>query len=198
MTRSHGNGRTILCRATPSTGSLNLRTTFPKRAYNKGRLAIEFSEGDSVLLNPHSLSLLRNEKGRGRKLLMKYDGPFEVIQKLSPVSYRLRMPASYGIHPIINIAHLEKYQPSPTEFGNRPTKNLNREDFEALPEYKVDKIITERRKRSKNGRRIIQYLTRFKGYTADSNKWLTLSQLKNTPDILEQWRNIWEHSTPHI
>jgi hypothetical protein len=35
------------------------------------------------------------------------------------------MPASYGIHPIINIAHLEKYQPSPTKFGNRPTKNLN-------------------------------------------------------------------------
>jgi hypothetical protein len=129
---------------------------------------------------------------------MKYDGPFKVIQKLSPVSYRLWMPASYGIHPIINIAHLEKYQPLPTKFGNHPTKNLNREDFEALPEYEVDKIITEQRKRSKNGRRIIQYLTRFKGYTADSDEWLTSSQLKNAPDILEQWRNIQEHSTPHI
>ena len=85
---------------------------FQTKAYNKGRLTLEFSEGDSVLLNPHSLSLLRNEKGRGKKLLMKYDRPFKVIQKLSPVSYRLRMPASYGIHPIINIAHLEKYQPS--------------------------------------------------------------------------------------
>ena len=87
--------------------ALILGQHFQKRAYNKGRLALEFSEGDSVLLNPHSLSLLRNEKGRGKKLLMKYDRPFEVIQKLSPVSYRLRMPASYGIHPIINIAHLE-------------------------------------------------------------------------------------------
>ena len=71
---------------------------------------MEFSEGDSVLLNLHSLSLLRSEKGRGKKLLMKYDRPFEVIQKLSPVSYQLWMPA-YGIHPIINIVHLEKYQP---------------------------------------------------------------------------------------
>jgi hypothetical protein len=136
--------------------ALVLGQHFQKRAYNKGRLALEFSEGDSVLLNPHSLSLLRNEKGRGRKLLMKYDGPFEVIQKLSPVSYQLRMPASYGIHQIVNIAHLEKYQPSPAEFGNCPTKNLNREDFEALPEYEVDKIITERRKRSKNGWNIIR------------------------------------------
>jgi hypothetical protein len=108
------------------------------------------------------------------------------------------MLASYGIHPIINIAHLEKYQPSLAEFGNRPTKNLNREDFKALPEYKVDKIITEHRKRSKNGRKIIQYLTQFKGYTADSDEWLTSSQPKNAPDILEQWKNIQERSTPHV
>src|SRR5258705_336951 len=51
------------------------------------RFAPEFDEGDLVLLNPHSLSLLRNETGCGKKLLMKYDGPFEVIQKLSAVSY---------------------------------------------------------------------------------------------------------------
>ena len=71
---------------------------------------------------------------------MKYDGPFEIIHKLSPDSYRLRMPSSYGIHPILNIAHLEKYQSSPAEFGERPIKNLNREDFNELPEYKVERI----------------------------------------------------------
>ena len=59
---------------------------FQRRSYNKGRLSTEFQEGDLVLLNPHSLSLLRNETGRGRKLLMKYDGPFEIIQKLNAVS----------------------------------------------------------------------------------------------------------------
>jgi len=120
---------------------------FQTKAYNKGRLTLEFSEGDSVLLNPHSLSLLRNEKGRGKKLLMKYDRPFKVIQKLSPVSYRLT-DASF-------IWHSSNYQycspgKIPTficKFGNHPTKHLNREDFEALPEYEVNKIITERRKR---------------------------------------------------
>jgi len=83
-----------------------------------------------VLINPHSLSLLKSEKGRGKKLLMKYDGPFEIMKKLSPVSYRLRMPASYGIHPVLNIAHLEKYQASPTEFGVQHQKSLNHEDFD--------------------------------------------------------------------
>jgi hypothetical protein len=140
-----------------------------------------------VLLNPHSLSLLRNETGRGKKLLMKYDGPFEIIQKISAVSYRLRMPQSYGIHPVLNIAHLEKYQPSPTEFGNRPTKSLNRADFDELPEYEVEMIIADRRKKSRKGRYVMEYLTRFKGYNADSDEWLNSKQLRNAPEILEMW-----------
>ena len=49
---------------------------------------------------------------------MKYDSPFEVMQKLSPVSYRLRMLASYGIHLVLNIAHLEKCQETFREFQN--------------------------------------------------------------------------------
>ena len=64
---------------------------------------------------------------------MKYDGPFEVLQKLNPVSYQLRMPASYGMHPVINITHLEKYNKSPMEFGDWLSKSL---DLEAIgPEW---------------------------------------------------------------
>ena len=108
------------------------------------------------------------------------------------------MPSSYGIHPILNIAHLEKYQSFPAEFGERLIKNLNREDFNELPEYEVERIITEWKKKGRNGRRIIQYLTRFKGYLADSDKWLTQTQLRNTPEILEQWNRNRENSRPHL
>ena len=78
---------------------------------------------------------------------MKYDGPFKIIKKISPVSYRLRMPASYGIHPVLNIAHLEKYRVSPPEFGVRPQKSLNQEDFDNLLEYEVEKIVAESRRK---------------------------------------------------
>src|SRR6267154_885375 len=177
--------------------ALMLGQHFQKRSYNKGRLALEFNKGDLVLLNPHLLSLLRNETGRGKKLLMKYDSPFEIIQKLSTVSYQLQMPESYGIHPILNITHLEKYQPSPAEFGNRPTKSLNCTDFDKLPEYEVDKIIAECRKKGRNGQRIIQYLTRFQGYTEDSDEWLNQKQLRNAPEILEAWRTSRKGVIPH-
>ena len=128
---------------------------------------------------------------------MKYDGPFKVIQKLSTVSYQLRMPKSYGIHPILNIAHLEKYQPSPAEFGNRPTKSLNQADFNKLLEYEVEKVIAKRQKKGRNSQHIIQYLTQFKGYTADSDEWLNLKQLRNALEILETWERNQRRSMPH-
>src|ERR1700722_8923411 len=86
------------------------------------------------------------------------------------------MPASYGINPVLNIAHLEKYEPSPAEFGNRPSKDLSRKDFKELPEFEVEEILAERRKKGRNGNRIIQYLTRFKNYSEENNEWLTLNQ----------------------
>ena len=119
---------------------------------------------------------------------MKYDGPFEIIKKISPVSYRLRMPASYGIHPVLNIAHLEKYQTSPPEFGERPQKSLNQEDFDDLPEYEVERIVAERQKKGQNGKLILQYLTHFKGYSEEFNEWLSENQLKNAPEPLELWK----------
>ena len=74
---------------------------------------------------------------------MKYNGPFKIMKKISVVSYQLKMPASYGIHPGLNIAHLERYQALPPKFGDRPQKSLNQEDFDELPEYEVDKILAE-------------------------------------------------------
>ena len=67
------------------------------------------------------------------------------------------MPQSYGIHPVLNIAHLERYQPSPAKFGNRLTKSLNRVDFNELPEYEVEMIIADQRKRSRKGRYCCEY-----------------------------------------
>ena len=67
------------------------------------------------------------------------------------------MPGSYGMHPVLNIEHLEKYQESPSKFGNRPQLKTNRVGFDALPEYEVDKIVAERTRKGRNGRRIPIY-----------------------------------------
>lgn len=134
--------------------ALRFAQVFQQRAYNRGRLELEFEEGDLVLLNPHSMKMVKDLKGKGKKLLPKYDGPFEILRKLSPVTYYLRLPGSYKIHPIINVAHLERYRKSPDESGERATREMNREDFDELPEWEVDRIVDERVR--KRGRRHVR------------------------------------------
>lgn len=173
---------------TEARDALILAQAHQQRAYNQGRLIQEFEVGDKVVLNVDSLELLRAVKGRGRKLLMKYEGPFEIIRKLSPVSYQVRLPASYGMHPILNIAHLEKYEESPREFGERPKKSLEREDFDLLEEFEVDRIIDQSTKKGRNGKRVPIFKTRFVGYDPDDTEWLTLAQLRNAPEKMAEWR----------
>lgn len=168
--------------------ALKLSQAYQQKHYNQGRLTSEFDEGDWVVLNPHTLELLKDVRGRGKKLLMKYDGPFEIIKKISPVTYQLRLPASYGIHPILNIAHLEKYSQSPPEFGERPTKHLNRADFEQLPEVEVERIVAERMfKTSGKHRRVKKYRVRWAGLPENEDEWKTKEELRNAPQILEAW-----------
>ena len=171
---------------------------YQQLAYNRGHRDIEFEEGDLVLLNPHSLELLKKEEGRGIKLLTRYEGPFEILKKISPVTYQLRLPVSYGINPVINIAHLVKYVSSPPEFGERTTKESIRDTFEELPEVEVQEILKERLHKGKGkGRRQREYWVRFVGFNDDHNEWLTKKKLRNAPKILEAWRKK-SHSVKHL
>ena len=114
------------------------------RNYNSGRLTKEYDVGDLVLLNSHSLKLHGDDSGVGKKLLRRYDGPFEIMEKFGPVTYRVRLPSSYHIHPILNIAHLEPYLSSPVSLGPRTTIFFNRAQS-ATQEWEVKHIVAEQR-----------------------------------------------------
>jgi hypothetical protein len=168
--------------------ALALARRTQEKYYNKGRLKHEFSKGDLVLLNAQSLQLFRGKTGRGKKFLSKFEGPFEIIQKISPITYRLRLPVSYGIHPVLNISHLEPYTESPAEFGHRTIKQLSRPDFADLPEVEIEQILAKKHvKRGK--RRIPYYLVRWKGFSPDHDEWISLHGLRNAPDLVKEWEH---------
>ncbi len=159
-----------------------------ERGYNRGRTVEKFHEGDLVLMDVHGLKLIREKEGVGRKLLPKYDGPFEIMEVISPVAYRLRLPATYRIHPVINRAFLEAYHPPPAEFSNnRPKKPFQREHFDAQPEFEIERIIDERMSRGQRGMRIRKYRVRWVGYDETYDEWLTRAQLRNAPGTLRDW-----------
>lgn len=83
------------------------------------------------------------------------------------------MPASYGMHPVLNMQHLEKHQESPSEFGERPQLQTKRLDFDVLLEYEVDKIMAERMQKSRNERWIPVYHLRYTNYGPEGDTWET-------------------------
>lgn len=98
------------------------------------------------------------------------------------------MPGSFNIHPILNIAHLELYQESPAEFGKRPTKNLNRADFNDIPEDEADRIVGESWRKGRKGRRIPIFRVRWVGYPPDADTWEPEEHLKNAHAALQEWK----------
>jgi hypothetical protein len=58
-----------------------------QKSYNSGRHFAQFQPGDKVFINLKMLELLNSYTGKGRKLNQLYDGPFEVMEQISPVTY---------------------------------------------------------------------------------------------------------------
>lgn len=165
--------------------AIKLGQVHQQKSYNQGRRFTQYDPGNQVLINLKSLDLMRKD-GKGKKLNQLYDGPFEVMERISPVTYRLRLPDNYPIHPVINLAHLEHYSPSPIQFGDRVLKPLRRNLIDDDQVYEVEQIVDEGYSRER-GRRIKKYRIRWKGYGPNEDHWLTAKRLRNAPDIIKLW-----------
>ena len=57
-----------------------------------------------------------NKRG---KLSLKYIGPFEILERVGTVAYRLALPSSLsGVHEVFHVSMLRKYTPDPTHVVN--------------------------------------------------------------------------------
>ncbi|GJV34688.1 reverse transcriptase domain-containing protein [Tanacetum coccineum] len=75
---------------------------------DSGRKMVEFNVGDRVLLkvSPWKGVMRFGKKG---KLSPRYVGPFEVLERIGPVAYRLRLPDELvGVHDTFHVSNLKK------------------------------------------------------------------------------------------
>ena len=81
---------------------------------DRRRRSLEFEVGDHVFLKVMpKRGVVRF--GKQGKLSLRYIGPFEVLERVGIVSYRLALPPNLaGVHAIIHISMLQKYTPDPT------------------------------------------------------------------------------------
>ena len=53
--------------------------------------------------------------GKRGKLAPRYIGPFEVLERVGTIAYRLALPLSLsGVHKVFHVSMLRKYIPDPT------------------------------------------------------------------------------------
>ena len=151
------------------------------KAHDKKRRPIQEMEiGDYALVNPHSLELV-DVQGTGKKLVQRMIGPFEVVEKINPQVYRLRLPDTYSMHPVFNIEHLKKYIHSPTTLGER-TELPSTRDLKATEEYEVEAILGHRMTGKKKANRRM-FLVRWKGYGPADDSWVTDYDLRNAAQL---------------
>ncbi|KAL0551564.1 hypothetical protein IC582_010653 [Cucumis melo] len=74
---------------------------------------LEFEVGDKVFLKVAPMrGVLRFER-RG-KLSPRFVGPFEILERIGPVAYRLALPPSLStVHDVFHVSMLRKYVPDP-------------------------------------------------------------------------------------
>nr|KYP48660.1 hypothetical protein KK1_029640 [Cajanus cajan] len=71
---------------------------------------LEVGELALVKLQPyrqHSVALRKNKKSS-----MRFFGPFEVLQRIGSVAYKLKLPDTARIHPVFHISLLKKFHGS--------------------------------------------------------------------------------------
>lgn len=125
----------------------------------------QFEIGDFVWLKSKNLSCTRPCSKLDHKKL----GPFEIIDKYSPVSYRLKIPRELNIYPVFHISLLQRFIARP----NEPVPTLN-QDLRYDNEYYVDKIID-----SKFVDNHVVYLIRWKHFGPEEDTWEPLENLGN-------------------
>ena len=132
--------------------------------------------GQSVFLNRKNIS----PKFGIKKLTQKFFGPFEIIEQINPVTFRLKLPPSLPIHPVFHVSLLEtsnlEYYPGQNETA-QPILVDGEEEWEV-------ETLLKKRVSGKGKKKKISYLVRWKGRDQSDDCWEPLKNLGNCKDLV--------------
>lgn len=159
--------------------SLDLAAEHTKMYYDRHmQEAPIFQIGDKVWLSAENLNI----KQPARKLSHKCLGPYEVLQRVGQLDYKLKLPKSVPVHPVFHVSLLSKYGTS-TIPGR---KHLEPPPIEVEPdaelEYEVEIFLNSHLFRKK-----LQYLVKWKGYDDSHNDWEPVDNVKNSKHLINKF-----------
>ncbi len=150
-----------------------------QQSWVKHRDTPKYHEGDLVWLEGRHL---RTNQPTA-KLAPRRHGPFPIVQVMSPVNYRLKLPTQWSIHDVFHIDLLTPYRETDLHGSNysRPAPDL----IDNKEEYEVEKILDTRQ--FGKGRKK-QYLIKWKGYPDSDNEWIDKKNV-HAPEAIREFEN---------
>jgi hypothetical protein len=163
-----------------------------KRFADRRRRDATFAVGDLVLLSTANLALTK--RGLSGKLHPRYVGPFPIVARVSPVSFRLDLPPAYGaVHPVFHAHLLRSHTPSdPLRFPGRVADTrpppLDRDSTGAA--YEIEAVLDAAMlKLARPPYRATQhYLVKWRGYPMSDCTWEPHFHLKPPHAGVDAWQ----------
>ena len=131
--------------------------------------------GDQVYLSTKNLKTTRPS----RKFSEKRIGPFSIVRQINPVTFELKLPSTYKIHPVFHVSLLEpKTRDIVPQLQAPPAPPPDLIDGEL--EYEVQEILDSRLTRNR-----LRYLVKFKFY--DTPEWQDAENLTHCDELLQDF-----------
>ncbi|KAH9291972.1 hypothetical protein KI387_042837 [Taxus chinensis] len=157
-----------------------------KQQADQHRSERHFEIGDWVFvrLQPYKQMSLKQQK-KENKLAPKYYGPYQVLQKIGSVAYKLELPPSSHIHPVFHVSCLKKVIGQKFEAQTE----LPELDEEGRIILEPEKILQTRTKRLRT-RDIKEYLIKWKNLSIEDATWEDEGFLQQHPGLFNVEDNI--------
>jgi len=142
------------------------------------RRPLEFQPGDKVLikLRPEQF---RFRGQRDQRLVRKYEGPVEVIEKVGKTSYRVQLPSWMKIHPVIHVSNLKPYHADPYDerrnVVTRPPVTMKNPTKKVVDEILADRI----RRVGRPRRDLKEFLVKWRDLPEEEISWERAEDLQS-------------------
>lgn len=160
---------------------------------NQKRREVEFEIGERVWLKLQPYRQHTMKKRASQKLALRYFGPYEVIERIGKVAYKLKLPAEAKIHPVFHVSLL------------KPCRGELEEVLAHLPEVFVEhqpkhipEAVCGRRVVTVSGKPTEQILIQWQGWGREDATWEDVGEFcKDFPqyrledkEVLEEVGNV--------
>lgn len=142
----------------------------------------EFQVGEKVLLKLQPYVQQSVVSRPFPKLAHKFFGPFEVLERIGAVAYKLAVPSGSLIHPVFHVSQLKPYTPNYAPVFHELPKMLDLSARDLKPEAILDRHLVK-----KGNRAIPQVLIKWQDIPASAATWEDYNVVKTRFPTAVAW-----------